>query len=339
MAAPTTKANTSPTVLDLEDLLDFPPAAATTAPAFTSSTPRPGTAITPAVLTPVTSDNNGCTSEIEESSTSPSGAAEATAVAPTEPELTFEEATARRLEAREKLKSAWERIFEKYGRDFDDEADEIDVATCKIVVDRGHLRSTNTREFGDFSTELGVKRRRSKRLREMNVDSELESEDSDAGSDEEAEDDICSAVRLESNIASKTCGDDGKQEDHRDHDVDSAGLQVAAAPRRIEYDLTPLRTHRSGLAVSRPDGLTVVRESRYELRRGTVQSMYLSESRVEYARGSERHRAVRSVPYAAISYAASSGKRRKVEGGVVVTQTPKRPVLNRVLICRQTPAL
>ncbi|KAJ1562735.1 hypothetical protein HK405_008525 [Cladochytrium tenue] len=280
MAAPTTKANTLPTVFDLEDLLDLPPVAAASAHGFAGSTLWPGATSTPADLNPVISDNTGSIFEVDESSTSPTATAEVTAVAPTEPELSFGEATTRRLEAREKLKSAWERIFEKYGRDFDNEADEIDVATCKIVVDRGHLRRTNTRDFGDLPPEPGAKRRRSKRLREMNVDSELELEDSDAGTDEEADYDTCSVAGPES----------------KDHNVDSTtARQVAAAPRRIEYDLTPLRTRRSGLAVSRPDGLTVVRESRYELRRGTVQSMYLSESRVEYARGSERRRAVRSV--------------------------------------------
>ncbi|KAK3394360.1 hypothetical protein B0H63DRAFT_460725 [Podospora didyma] len=40
-----------------------------------------------------------------------------------------------------KLKSAFERIFEKYERDFTGVADEIDLKTCEIVVDNGHLRS------------------------------------------------------------------------------------------------------------------------------------------------------------------------------------------------------
>jgi hypothetical protein len=40
-----------------------------------------------------------------------------------------------------KLKSRWEHIFEKYGRDFGDEGDEIDLATGEVVVDNGHIRS------------------------------------------------------------------------------------------------------------------------------------------------------------------------------------------------------
>lgn len=40
-----------------------------------------------------------------------------------------------------KLKSRWEHIFEKYGKDFTDEGDEIDIATGEVVVDNGHIRS------------------------------------------------------------------------------------------------------------------------------------------------------------------------------------------------------
>lgn len=40
-----------------------------------------------------------------------------------------------------RLKSAWEAIFEKYDRDTSDFADEIDLETGKIIVDKGHLRS------------------------------------------------------------------------------------------------------------------------------------------------------------------------------------------------------
>ena len=40
-----------------------------------------------------------------------------------------------------KLKSRFESIFEKYGKDFTDTADEIDLRTGEIYVDNGHLRS------------------------------------------------------------------------------------------------------------------------------------------------------------------------------------------------------
>lgn len=46
-----------------------------------------------------------------------------------------------RAAATYKLKSRWEHIFEKYGRDFGDEGDEIDLATGEVVVDNGHIRS------------------------------------------------------------------------------------------------------------------------------------------------------------------------------------------------------
>ncbi|KAK4454780.1 hypothetical protein QBC34DRAFT_392599 [Podospora aff. communis PSN243] len=40
-----------------------------------------------------------------------------------------------------KLKSAFENIFEKYGKDFEGIGDEIDLRTGEIIVDNGHIRS------------------------------------------------------------------------------------------------------------------------------------------------------------------------------------------------------
>lgn len=44
------------------------------------------------------------------------------------------------LEGQKKTKSAFEQIFEKYGKDFTGESDEIDLITGKVVVDNGELR-------------------------------------------------------------------------------------------------------------------------------------------------------------------------------------------------------
>ncbi|KAI9648238.1 hypothetical protein NHQ30_002870 [Ciborinia camelliae] len=49
-----------------------------------------------------------------------------------------------------KLKSAFESIFEKYGRDFEGVGDEIDLRTGEIVVDNGHLKEMqDERDAGD----------------------------------------------------------------------------------------------------------------------------------------------------------------------------------------------
>ncbi|RKF61804.1 putative myb-like dna-binding domain protein [Erysiphe neolycopersici] len=45
----------------------------------------------------------------------------------------------KRAELDKKLKSTFESIFEKYGKDFNGIGDEIDIATGRIVVDNGHL--------------------------------------------------------------------------------------------------------------------------------------------------------------------------------------------------------
>ncbi|KAJ4414727.1 hypothetical protein N0V85_003024 [Neurospora sp. IMI 360204] len=47
-----------------------------------------------------------------------------------------------------KLKSAFENIFEKYGKDFDGIGDEIDLRTGEIVVDNGHIKSLKTATIG-----------------------------------------------------------------------------------------------------------------------------------------------------------------------------------------------
>ncbi|KAH6650071.1 hypothetical protein F5144DRAFT_33283 [Chaetomium tenue] len=52
-----------------------------------------------------------------------------------------------------KLKSAFERIFEKYERDFTGVGDEIDLRTGEIVVDNGHVHSLKDAELGGGEEE------------------------------------------------------------------------------------------------------------------------------------------------------------------------------------------
>ena len=47
-----------------------------------------------------------------------------------------------------KLKSAFERIFEKYEKDFTGIGDEVDLRTGEIVVDNGHIQSLKSAEIG-----------------------------------------------------------------------------------------------------------------------------------------------------------------------------------------------
>ncbi len=48
------------------------------------------------------------------------------------PEVTEDEVNFRRFKSQYRIKSAWDRIFEKYGRNFEGEADEIDLVTEKV---------------------------------------------------------------------------------------------------------------------------------------------------------------------------------------------------------------
>ena len=57
---------------------------------------------------------------------------------------------ARRAQNDLRLKSIFESIFDKYGKDFDGIGDEIDLETGEIVVNNGHLQGmTNERDTGD----------------------------------------------------------------------------------------------------------------------------------------------------------------------------------------------
>ncbi|KAJ3175418.1 hypothetical protein HDU87_006238 [Geranomyces variabilis] len=51
---------------------------------------------------------------------------------------------AQRAGSENRLRRAWEDIIQRYSRDFDD-ADEIDITTCEIVVDKGWVRALDSR--------------------------------------------------------------------------------------------------------------------------------------------------------------------------------------------------
>ncbi|KAI8917061.1 hypothetical protein DFJ77DRAFT_509615 [Powellomyces hirtus] len=53
-----------------------------------------------------------------------------------------------RIQSQQRLKLAWESIFERYGKEFDD-ADEIDITTGEIVVDNGWTRKWALPDFGN----------------------------------------------------------------------------------------------------------------------------------------------------------------------------------------------
>ena len=53
-----------------------------------------------------------------------------------------------------RLKSTFESIFEKYGKDFEGIGDEIDLETGEIVINNGHVLSmANERDVGDHETD------------------------------------------------------------------------------------------------------------------------------------------------------------------------------------------
>ncbi|KAJ1973085.1 hypothetical protein H4R34_005196 [Dimargaris verticillata] len=58
-----------------------------------------------------------------------------------------------RAEAQGRLKSAFESIFARYSRVFDDECDEVDLSTGSLLVDRGFFRNWAVHQFGDSSDD------------------------------------------------------------------------------------------------------------------------------------------------------------------------------------------
>lgn len=56
-----------------------------------------------------------------------------------------------------RLKSRWESIFDKYGHDFDDISDVIDMRSGSVMVDRGHLQ--NMRHERDVGRSRATQRR------------------------------------------------------------------------------------------------------------------------------------------------------------------------------------
>ncbi|KAJ1979168.1 hypothetical protein H4R35_001618 [Dimargaris xerosporica] len=58
-----------------------------------------------------------------------------------------------RAKAQDRLKSAFESIFARYDRAFDDECDEVDLSTGNLLVDRGFFRNWDAHQFGDCSDD------------------------------------------------------------------------------------------------------------------------------------------------------------------------------------------
>ncbi|KAJ1948828.1 hypothetical protein IWQ62_006837, partial [Dispira parvispora] len=53
-----------------------------------------------------------------------------------------------RAEAQRRLQTKFEDIFQRYGQEFDDQCDEIDLSTGELVVDRGFLQNMDIVTFG-----------------------------------------------------------------------------------------------------------------------------------------------------------------------------------------------
>lgn len=54
-----------------------------------------------------------------------------------------------RFQSQFKLRNSWEKICHKYGKDFSEVTDEIDLVNDVVVIDRGFVRNTPPKIFGE----------------------------------------------------------------------------------------------------------------------------------------------------------------------------------------------
>jgi hypothetical protein len=95
------------------------------------------------------------------------------------PDMTDEELQQRKNENDRRLKRAFDHIFEKYNRNFDDVGDEIDLENEEIVVNNGHIeRMEHDRDEGKQTNHI---------LRSLACGTEWEDED-ETESEDQSED-------------------------------------------------------------------------------------------------------------------------------------------------------
>lgn len=75
---------------------------------------------------------------------------------PATADKTIDDIEVARAQNESRLKSAFEHIFEKYGRDFSDVGDEIDLQTGGIIIDNGHIEAMTAE--GDTGEAGGVEK-------------------------------------------------------------------------------------------------------------------------------------------------------------------------------------
>lgn len=92
-----------------------------------------------------------------------------------------------------KLKSTFESIFEKYGKDFEGVGDEIDLYTGEILVNNGHLQQMeNERDAGEHSSARRIQRALTHdddELEASSVDDDYLEEDEDEDEEDYANED------------------------------------------------------------------------------------------------------------------------------------------------------
>ncbi|KAL9580083.1 MAG: hypothetical protein Q9212_004708 [Teloschistes hypoglaucus] len=128
-----------------------------------------------------------------------------------------------------KLKSRFESIFDKYGKNFDDAADEIDMETGEIIVDNGHvwnmLGETDVslvgQDVGHPPSEPTQQPSRDDSIEEHNISIIPDSQDLESDNDEDPLTTLTSVIRetasrIRNNMANSTSQSESMRRHHQE---------------------------------------------------------------------------------------------------------------------------
>ena len=180
------------------------------------------------------------------------------------PDISTEQVHTLRHQSQTRLKLAWDAIYEKYGKVFED-TDEIDLESGEIVVDNGFIRGSETKGFGESLMQRRMLRKNKRKYRrkaeQVSEDEEEETSDIDplccwllgstSGFDIggfvylnelDYDDDAFESILEKKEEDSLTEDDESMGIGERDYDVRTPAPDTSCALIDTQTDLDPLTT-------------------------------------------------------------------------------------------------
>jgi hypothetical protein len=122
-----------------------------------------------------------------------------------------------------KLKSAYESIFEKYGRDFEGIGDEIDMETGEIVVNNGHLH--------EMQNERDIGKTHRRHYQSLDESTDVENSEGSSGLEESGSEEDQSEEEDDEEDEDEATKDDGSGDDMMEDDLILRGFTQATRGR------------------------------------------------------------------------------------------------------------